>query len=229
MACATPTTTTRVSCPWISYYILCLIICAAQWSNNLRDTDAGLRMFYEACVHAGPDACALYKVTADAVQSRTEKIFAALKERPIAVTAPSNTSSSHLEYGLVDYRMAKSTVFKFLYAPYRGISLSVNSTVLAAVLAAAEARDGRPLWDVNKGKLVELKCECDKSATPPALAGRETTLAIACSDGDVVADSLDELQTHYEGMAEFSDFAELWDMRVSCSYVPPRRARQRGG
>jgi hypothetical protein len=186
-------------------------------------------MFYEACVHAGPDACALYKETADAVQSRTEKIFAALKERPIAVTAPSNTSSSHLEYGLVDYRMAKSTVFKFLYAPYSGTSLSVNSTVLAAALAAAEARDGRPLWAVNKGALVELNCECDKPSTPPARGGLETTLAIACSDGDIVSDSLDELQTHYEGMAEFSGFAELWNIRVSCSYVPPRCTRQRDG
>jgi pimeloyl-ACP methyl ester carboxylesterase len=192
---------------------------AAQWSNNLRDTDAGLRLFYEACAAAGPDACALHMSTADEVQTRTQKIFAGLKQRPIPVVAPVNTTSAQLEYGLVDYKMARSLVFTFLYGPYSNTPRAVNATVLATVLAGAEARNGRPLWDVNKATLTELKCGCDKSGTPVNMVGRETGLAVACSDGDVVEDSIDELQTQYEGMAKFSDFAELWGMRVSCSYI----------
>jgi hypothetical protein len=198
-----------------------LIPDTGQWLNNLRDTDAGLRMFYEACVEAGPDACALYRPTANEVQERTAKIFAALKERPIAVTAPVNATSAELEYGIVDYTMARSTVASVLYGPYGRYVVRpvLGSSALATALAAAEVGDGRPMWSANKGKLAQLECECDESAVPAPLAGHETTLSIACGDADVVDDSVDELQKHFEGMAKFSDFAEWWDIHVSCAYV----------
>jgi hypothetical protein len=176
-------------------------------------------MFYEACVEAGPDACALHETTVDAVESRVENIFAKLKARPIPVYAPAATkSTSSVNYGLTDYAIARNIVFQFLHSPYG--DLGHNATAVANGLAAAERGDGRPLWDLTKDTLTDFKCECgkDEPATK-RLGGRETTLAIACSDGDVVDDNVDELQMHHEEMAKQSSFAELWDMRIQCAYV----------
>jgi hypothetical protein len=176
-------------------------------------------MFYEACFEAGPDACALYETTVDAVESRVENIFAKLKARPIPVYAPAATkSTSSVNYGLTDYAVARNIVFQFLYGPYG--SRGHNATAVANGLAAAEKGDGRPLWDLTKDSLTDFKCECgkDEPGTEP-IGGRETTLAIACSDGDVVDDGVEELQAHYEEMAKQSSFAELWNIRIQCAYV----------
>jgi hypothetical protein len=213
----------------------------AQWSNNLRDTDAGLDMFYDACAASDPKTCALHESTGAAVKARTEAIFAQLKARPMAVLPLRSSVNSNstadgfgadtdqdisdagkLQYGIVDYASARHLVFQFLYKPYaagQGVG-NTNATSLAHALAAVEHGNGRPLFELAQaleGK--EFRCECDKDKEPEttAIDGRETTLAIACSDGDVVEDSVEELQKHYEGMAEMSSLAEFWGVRVQCS------------
>jgi hypothetical protein len=195
---------------------------AAQWSNNLRDTDAGLDMFYQACVDAGPDECALHNSDAAGVKERVDSIFAALKSRPIPIHARKNSTvtSDMADYGLVDYRMARSLTFRFLYAPYG--SKGLDAAALSRALAATETGDGRSLWDLAaRVRQKEFRCNCDqdedKEETRQAQMDREGTLAIACSDGDVVNDSLEELQNHYEGMAKMSSFAELWNIRITCA------------
>jgi hypothetical protein len=176
-------------------------------------------MFYEACVEAGPDACALHETTVGAVESRVENIFAKLKAQPIPVYAPAaSKSTSSVNYGLTDYAVARNIVFQFLYGPYGGGGY--NATAVANGLAAAEKGDGRPLWDLKKETLTDFKRECGKDEPRTELyGGKETTLAIACSDGDIVDDSVDELQMHYEEMAKQSSFAEFWNWRVQCAYV----------
>lgn len=194
----------------------------AQWSNNLRDTDAGLSMFYQACVEAGPDECALYASDTAAVKQRVDSIFITLKNRPIPIHARknSNATSDMADYGIVDYKMARALTFQFLYSPYGSKGLEAAS--IARALAATEVGDGRPLWElaaIIRQKEFRCNCDQDKEETPQARMDREGTLSIACSDGDVVNDSLEELQTHYEGMAKMSSFAELWNIRIGCASV----------
>jgi hypothetical protein len=116
---------------------------------------------------------------------------------------------------LVDYGMARQVVFQYLYGPYG--SRGMNASTAAAALAATEVRNGRPLLDLAKSLRAEFKCECGKDGARQDLSGRESTFAIACSDGDDVEDSVEELHAHYEKMAKFSSFAELWSVRVQCS------------
>jgi hypothetical protein len=185
-------------------------------------------VFYKACADADPNTCALHEATGAEVKSRTEAIFAELKTRPIPISPPANSSSSSdveldagiLQYGVVDYSMTRNIVFHFLYTPYGSQAGRMNATSLAYALAAAGVGDGRPLWELSqslKGK--EFECECGKEKEPETAmgAGVEQLLAVACSDGDEVNDSVEELQKHYEGMAEMSSFAELWTIRLQCA------------
>jgi hypothetical protein len=187
-----------------------------------------LEDFYAACAEAGSDACALHESSASAVKARVEGIFAALKKRPLAVPAVNDTIGMSTNYGLVDYAAARRVVFQWLYKPYTA------AHKVAAALAATEAGDGRPLWELSRSALLDYHCECGSKRPGDDISGgrnqvgRELTLAIACSDGDVVEDSLDELQEHYEGMAKDSAFAEMWSMRLMCSCVFRVAAESRG-
>jgi hypothetical protein len=173
-------------------------------------------MFFAACSEAGPDACALHESSADAVKARASNIFAGLKDRPLPVRAQTNAVGASTEYGLVDYAFTRGIVFQWLYHPY---GAGRNASAVAGALAAAERGDGRPLWDMAKGALVDNKCECGDKRRAPAGREYERTLAIACSDGDVVDDSLGELREHFERMAQDSSFAESWSLRLICSCV----------
>jgi hypothetical protein len=179
-------------------------------------------MVYESCAEAGPEACALYAPDAAGVKVRADAIFAKLKKGPLPVLPAKNAThtSNGANYGLVDYAMARGLVFKFLYSPYG--KKGMNAALVVSALAAVEKGDGRPLWDLaSVYRTKDFKCECDKDkdTEPQAQLREESALAIACSDGDVVDDSIVELQAHYEDMAKMSGFAELWDLRINCAFV----------
>jgi hypothetical protein len=173
-------------------------------------------MFFAACSDAGPAACALHESSPDEVKERVSKIFADLKNRALPVRAETHAVGASTEYGLVDYAFARGFVFQWLYHPYSAVQ---NASAVASALAAVERGNGRPLWDMAKGKLINNKCDCGGAWRLPSGRDDETTLAIACSDGDVVDDSLDELREYFENLAQASSFAELWPPRLMCSCV----------
>ncbi|EIN12410.1 alpha/beta-hydrolase [Punctularia strigosozonata HHB-11173 SS5] len=177
------------------------------WSNNLRDTDKVLDQFYTAC--ANSTSCALHEPTPSAIQSRVDVLFAKLKRNPIPV------SLNGTNYGLVDYTLARQVVFIWLYKPYQKSPLSASS--LASALEALERGDGAAMWAAHAPEPT-IKCDCarDGPAKLPA-ANRETTLAIACGDGEPVEHDLEELRAFYDDMARDSDFAEIWSAHLDCA------------
>jgi hypothetical protein len=191
----------------------------AQWNNSLRTTDAGWRLFIDSCVAAGPDNCELYDLTTDKILDRLEKLYAALKARPIPITPLGSSTDVGLDYGVLDYGIVRRVIFRFLFKPFAPGPL--NATALAGALATAEKGDGRPMWTLYHKSLQQpaLDCQCGVPPPPrrPFSTGTEANLAVACSEGDVVADSLAELHTHFERMAKMSSFAELWHRRIECS------------
>jgi hypothetical protein len=150
------------------------------------------------------------------VATRFNAIFSALKKEPIAVLLPKNQSStvSSSDYGIVDYGLVRRIVFNYLYKPYGS---GLNSTTVAHILAAVEKGDGKPAWDASKAGQPALKCECPGVPQPPAMGSAST--AIACSDGEPVEDSPEDLEKHYERMAEDSSFADMWSIRATCMCV----------
>jgi hypothetical protein len=173
-------------------------------------------MFYEACAHADLEACALHESTGAAVKARVEAIFSRLKTHPITVLP--NIGEGQLQYGILDYASARNVVFMFLYKPYYP-----GPTSLAHALAATERGNGRPMWELSqalKGK-PEFRCHCGEDPEPETifLGPPEQELAVSCSDGDKVDDTVEDLQEHFERMAKMSSFAELWPIRIQCSLV----------
>jgi hypothetical protein len=186
-----------------------------RWSDEMRDSDAALNLFYQSCVEAGPEACALHDADAAKIHFRMEKVFKELQERPIAVPPQGKTTSLQSDYGVVDYGMVRVFVFFFLYAPYAGRTTSAAS--LAAALAAMEKRDGRPFWDLVKGMRATVRCNCG-DGKPQDQRVHEPNMAISCSDKAFSDDSLEYLQARYERAAKVSSFAGL--RGLFCSYAP---------
>jgi hypothetical protein len=113
----------------------------------------------------------------------------------------------------------------FAYSPFTG---ALNGSSLATALAALERGDGAPLWAARDDPQQTNTCAGpDAGAEQQAqfAFGGEATLAIGCSDGAPVLDSLDELQEWYEGNAKLSSFADVWPYRVLCAYVCLGRKR----
>jgi hypothetical protein len=162
-------------------------------------------MFYEAC--AKSDECALHESTPSQVQARLENILEKLRQEPVPVPS---AGSPH-DYGLVDYSMAKALIFGWTYAPYQTASL------LASAFAALEKGNGTLVYGVMRGYM--LSCDCSKPPRKPAPLASEHTLAIACGDAIAVDENIEELQSHYERMAQFSTFADVWSIHLQCSSV----------
>jgi hypothetical protein len=176
--------------------------------ERLYDADAIMTTFFEACVDAGPEACALHAASPSVIRARVANITAQLKRRPLPVV------SDH-GYGLVDYRLLRETLFHFLYAPY-GPAPWTTPQSLSLALVAAEAGDGRLLWDLAEGAQAKLVCPCgeDRYPGPQSIAA---SIAIKCGESDAFHDSLDELQTRLDEAVEFLTFAELIYVRLFCA------------
>jgi pimeloyl-ACP methyl ester carboxylesterase len=189
------------------------------WDKNLADTDTGLRMYFEACADAGPELCGIWEPTTAEVSARYDSILQNLKRRPLAV--PSNsTTSSDLDYGIVDYATVKSVVFAYLYSPYPqvpGKTASAAST-LSFYLSEIEKGNGLPLWNVWKGTLPHFVCTCPPGApgNVPATLSPDALMTYMCGDGRVVDQSIEEMEQFLKGIN--STFADVWGrLHIACA------------
>ena len=98
----------------------------ALWNNNLLTTDAGLQFIYEACVTAGPKACALYDESADRIATRVNNLIKKLDDSPITWRSDAG------EYGLYSGSEVRLIIFLMLY------SLYINAAGVFEGLAALE-------------------------------------------------------------------------------------------
>jgi hypothetical protein len=144
----------------------------------------------------------LYERTPKAVAARVQKIFDSLKTHPIPVV----TGDGPADYGVVDYVKVRRTVLNFLYSPF-----AIGGQALAGILAALEKGDGVPYYAAHIDRRNYLQCQSDESIRQDnAGFGQFATIAIGCSDGDQVNDTLPQLQKWFEGNKKQSSFAELW-------------------
>lgn len=148
--------------------------------------------------------------------NRINVLFDSLKRRPIAVPINSTSPDADAAYGLVDYKIARSIVFDFLGTPYDSLfSGALSASSLASALTAAESDDGLPLfrlWNEDR-----FTCACTPDGPTPNREDLESVAtAIACGDGDVVEDSVEDLQVVFDELAKTSSFADIWPMRARC-------------
>jgi hypothetical protein len=190
-------------------YLLLLLVSSSHHGHS--DTDKGLEYFFEQCVQAGQLKCALYERTPKAVAARVQKIFDSLKTHPIPVVIGDGPS----DYDVVDYVKVRRTIFSFLYSPF-----AIGGPALAGILAALEKGDGVPYYAAHIDGRNYLQCQSDESIRQDGAGFAQlATMAIGCSDGDQVNDTLPQLQSWFEANKKQSSFAELWPYRVFCAYV----------
>lgn len=206
---------------YVSSSLTYLFFFAALWSNNLVDTDKVLDWFFEECVEAGPELCALHDSSATKIKDRFMNLLASIKASPMPVVATTSLASP-AEYGIVDYALVLNVLLLFTFGPYAGRSRTFNPATLASALAATEKGDPVPFWNLYKNGVVEFKCSCDANPpippVPVSFRGHASP-AILCTDGDPVDDTTEELQVLFDQLAGDSIFGPLWGGRIRCSYV----------
>ncbi|GJE90062.1 alpha/beta hydrolase [Phanerochaete sordida] len=204
---------------------------AGLWSNNLLDADKTLKTILDACVAAGPSTCALYEPSTDKVHARLTAIFDALKQRPL----PVYNNITGKEYGLIDYKIARSALFNRLYSPYPSTPEGPTYPImdLLEALAQVEKGDGLALgrWMGIVPAQTLFSCNCPSKPRPPQVLSPEAFTAIACSDSDLAraGDTIEDLEEHFAKMRGDSEFADQWPFRVICSGWKTKPVERFGG
>ena len=106
----------------------------ALWDDNMLDTDAVLKWFYDDCVKAGPQDCPIYEPTSQKISERVTRLFEQLKSQPVSFYNASTGA-----HGTVNYSTAKGRMFMMLYNPGR------DGKGIAQALAALESGDAEPM------------------------------------------------------------------------------------
>lgn len=190
------------------FNVVSFISLQGLWSNNLRDTDAGLFQIYQACVDAGPSVCPIYESSVSEINARVNNLLEKLRIQPLYFY---NTSTG--AYGTLDYSAAKTSIFSVLYDTHHA------GARLSHALAEAERGAGQPLYDVSARAVQSAALQCNSTGAPlnlPAAIRYESTLAVACGDAGSVGATLEEMREYYEEMGRSSVFAEVWWMRIAC-------------
>ncbi|KAL0067808.1 hypothetical protein AAF712_005248 [Marasmius tenuissimus] len=82
-----------------------------RWLNGVKDIESTLKWFFTSCKEAGPEACAFYEDSVEAMEAKLNGIYTSLINAPIPVV----TNGS---YGLVDYRLTHYSMLSLLYTPF---------------------------------------------------------------------------------------------------------------
>ncbi|PPR04800.1 hypothetical protein CVT26_012973 [Gymnopilus dilepis] len=178
---------------------------ATLWSNNLLDTDKTFESFLTGCAVAGPEGCKFWAPTPKDIERNITALYDAIRSKPI----PMKTEKS---YGLLDYEMLRSVIFRALYSPY------ATFAGLAEDLAALAAGDGTGIFD--KVSQPPYQCDCDSSRHQFDQVG-DATFAVACNDGDDVPRDLESAKEHFEMLTKASSWADKWaGIRLGCAGWP---------
>ncbi|KAH8737991.1 Alpha/Beta hydrolase protein [Ilyonectria robusta] len=186
-------------------------------ANFVSDTDKIFDAFDSACHKVGPDRCALWAESPEAVQNRRGDLLARLRISPVVVPAWSHPSGPELP-ALITYSKLQRLTQTILYKP------QTQFQRMAHVYAALERGDGMPFYDMMRehatdepGQLCLLG---DTPATMPQETGTEDDAfpAIMCSDNEPVTDTPEEFEqfaNKIEGISKWAGAVNLL-FRVVC-------------
>ncbi|KIM37584.1 hypothetical protein M413DRAFT_448385 [Hebeloma cylindrosporum] len=162
---------------------------AADWSNEVIDTDKVLKAFFVECHKAGPTACAFYASSPTAIARNLDALYQKVLTQPVPAYSPDLP-----KYGFVDHPTLKNAVMAAFYQPYSTFS------TLAQGLAALRDGDGSIIYQLSFPQ------------------GSEAVLAIACGYAAKVTDDAAKLQKYTKSIEKVSSFSSIVaGIRVLCS------------
>ena len=178
---------------------------SARWMTMIKDMDNTLKWFLKSCKEAGPQSCAFYEDSVEAMESKLNGIYSSLIRAPIPV-------ENDVSYGLVDYGTVRYTILRFLYSPF------AMWRDLATGLAGLAEGNATAFYDLVAAPMFEC-FDCDPRINDLAQTV-ESLNVYTCNDGDVVPPDVEAAKAHYKQSAEFSTFGTIWaSFRVACAYV----------
>ncbi|KAF7346759.1 Abhydrolase-4 domain-containing protein [Mycena sanguinolenta] len=178
---------------------------AGKWSNNLIDTDKVWMAFINGCIAAGPKACALFAPTVAEIIEKVDKIYAAVRARPI----PVRTDTS---FGLVDWTTVRGAIFLSFYSPYSQFS------TMARALADLYEGNGTTLFKIYERPA--FKCACDPAQYQFEHLS-EAVYGLLCNDAKRIPAKYEDVLEHYQRLRETSSWADVWEpIRMPCLAWP---------
>ena len=108
--------------------------------NFLNETEIAMDAFYTNCHKVGPDMCAFYEDSPEAIEEKLANLFDSLKKQSIIVNHNKCAGGPSLPY-LVTWSKVKTYLRDALYQPY------FEWPYFANILAALEKGDGKPFYD----------------------------------------------------------------------------------
>ena len=178
------------------------IITPALWSNNLLDTSKAMKSFYTGCADAGPSMCPFWASSPDDIERNLTALYDSIRSRPL----PVKTTTS---YGVFDYDLLRTIVFKSLYYPY------ASFPTLARGLAELASGNPQPLFE--SAMPPPFECSCNSSERVFDWWLTESQFAVLCNDGDDVPDDLKSTEEYFEMMTKASSWGDIWaQLRMGC-------------
>lgn len=158
--------------------------------------------FYTYCSQAGPLRCAFHTgKTPNDISARLSALLAKIKRQPLPV--PDGAE-------IITYSDVKTMIFSSLYKPL------YTFPKVAKVLADIEKGDGKSMVEYQKEK---FECVCEPGKEPLSDPGFDSGWAIACSDGEVVEDTLEDVHEYLGVLLKQSEtMGGRWaSIRIGCS------------
>lgn len=161
-----------------------------------------MQSFYDTCFEAGPERCAFYADSPNAIAKNLTTIYDSLRARPVPVR-------SETSYGLLDYSTLRIIIFSSLYSPYK------RFPILAQGLADLSAGNGLRLWNLTGATPFEFSCSPEEDERLFDIPDPQS--AILCNDGAKIPNTLEDTLDYLDGLKKVSEWWDVWGPRTSCS------------
>ena len=133
---------------------------SGAYRNFLHDADKVFDAFFDLCHQAGPDRCAFYGSSPEAIRERLEKLIEAVRINPIIV--PPGPDESGMPQ-VITYSHVKRLISTMIYQPLRFFSLA------AKILAALEKGEGRLFAEFASALGPSSSSFCTAETVPPSI------------------------------------------------------------
>lgn len=187
-----------------------------EWTTNTHasfsnDADKVMNAFYKYCHLAGPDGCAFYSSTPEAIEERLAGLLENLKVRPVVVPVPLRIAGLP---EIIYYSSVRQLIASSLYSPVHVFP------ALANILASLEAGDGTPFVDLYGASQTPLSCDPGNSSSPieDKMATADAFPAVLCTDGGEMDDSIEAVEGYTKDLLKASKAAGAVNAmtRMSC-------------
>ncbi|KAH8887118.1 alpha/beta-hydrolase [Thozetella sp. PMI_491] len=198
-----------------------------KYINFLHDTDKVMDAFYEFCHQAGPERCAFYRDTTEAIKSRLDALIESMRTKPVVV--PSSADGPEMPE-VITYSRLRRLISTMLYQPvwfFRSC---------AEIFAELERGEGQLFYEFYRDLRRPVWAICTPEDAPSGLMDSTASTddafpAVMCSDRQV-NDTVQEFEDYARRLQEISAAAGAvqitfrqscvgWDVRPKWRFDGP--------